>query len=165
MDRESILNEIRRIAEENGGTAPGKAVFEKCSGIFESKWRGKFWVNWSDAVAEAGFTPGKMQEAHAEEHLLKCLAELVMTYGRFPTSAEVRIQRVRDGDFPNHKVFDRLGDKATRIAKLRAFASENPAYASVLPLLPIAEAPEIQESVSQGAADEASDGFVYILDQ
>lgn len=61
MERETILNEIRRTADANGGVGLGEIRFERETGIKESDWSGRYWVRWSDALAEAGFQPNAMQ--------------------------------------------------------------------------------------------------------
>lgn len=57
IDREAIIKEVRRIAAENGGIAPGQGGFENETGITPAQWRGRLWLKWSEAVIEAGFTP------------------------------------------------------------------------------------------------------------
>jgi hypothetical protein len=56
MDREHILQEIRRTAAENGGMPLGAQTFFREAGIRESDWKGKLWARWSDAIREAGLT-------------------------------------------------------------------------------------------------------------
>lgn len=163
VDKEIILQEIRRLAAESGGTAPGQDQFETLTGISPGKWRGRLWLRWSDAVTEAGFTPSRMQEAHADEFLLGCLARLTRTCGHFPTSAEVKMERVRDATFPNHGVFDRLGNKATRIAKLKAFCRERTDWADIVELLPSDDTEGSAASPSSVGEASTSDGYVYML--
>jgi predicted CopG family antitoxin len=57
MNKQHILQEIRRTAKENGDIPLGKQRFLAETGIRESDWIGRFWVKWSDAVREAGFEP------------------------------------------------------------------------------------------------------------
>ena len=70
MDKDRILSEIRRTAEDNGGVALGRQKFFEATGIKESDWSGKFWVRWSDAVKEAGVTSQEMQTAFSDELIL-----------------------------------------------------------------------------------------------
>jgi hypothetical protein len=52
--KQQILNGIRRLANENGGRAPGKGQFHNETQFSESDWYGKIWLRWNDAVEEAG---------------------------------------------------------------------------------------------------------------
>ncbi len=54
MDKEHILSEIKKTAEENGGVPLGRSRFETETGINQWDWCGKFWSRWNDAVNEAG---------------------------------------------------------------------------------------------------------------
>lgn len=64
MDKQHILDEIRRTTAANGGSPLGKKRFFDETGIKESDWSGKFWPRWSAAVFEAGFTPLTLQGPH-----------------------------------------------------------------------------------------------------
>jgi len=77
MNKQHILDEIRRTAKENGGVPLGRQRFLAETGIRESDWIGRFWVKWSDAVREAGYEPNTKQVAFEETYLLQKLAELV----------------------------------------------------------------------------------------
>jgi hypothetical protein len=52
-----IISEIRRLAVANGGHALGYQAFVSATGISATKWRGKFWARWGDALKEASFQP------------------------------------------------------------------------------------------------------------
>jgi len=60
MTREQIIAEIRRTATDNGGVPLGRGRFYSETGIKESDWSGKYWARWSEAVAEAGFRPNRL---------------------------------------------------------------------------------------------------------
>jgi hypothetical protein len=53
MNRETILDEIRRATRPTPDGKIGLASFEKISGISQGISRGKYWTNWSQAVEEA----------------------------------------------------------------------------------------------------------------
>jgi hypothetical protein len=161
MDRAAIIDEIRRAAATNGGIAPGQRQFEKLSGIASGQWRGKFWVRWSEALTEAGFEPNRLTEAIPREQILGCLAELTRRYGRFPTHAEVLIERERDKAFPHHTVFARIGKQHERISALREFASARPKFADILALLP--EWSPSVESLPTASTAMSGEGYVYML--
>ena len=163
MNREKIVSEMRRIASENDGSAPGQELFEKTTGVSPGQWRGKFWLRWSDAVSEAGLIPGQMQKAHSAELLLKSLAALTHKYGHFPTSAELRMARTEDESFPSHGSFERLGNKSERVAQLRRFASQHELYADILGFLPVVEPKNADDRSSATEGFLLDDGFVYML--
>jgi hypothetical protein len=54
MDREYIIAEIRRTAQEDGGVPLGRDRFTAQTGIRISDWSARFWVRWGDALLEAG---------------------------------------------------------------------------------------------------------------
>lgn len=162
MKKETIVSEIRRAAAENGGGPLGKNKFQELTGISEGVWRGKFWLNWSDATAAAGIESGQLSEAHDGDYLLTRLAELTRKYGHFPTTSETRMERVHDKTFPNDKVFDRYGNKAARIEALRSFVVGRADFADVAAMLPIAVAiPDAPPDDSE--TDGLGDGFVYMI--
>jgi hypothetical protein len=116
--REHILAEIKRTAEENGGSPLGQARFYKETGIKQSDWLGKHWARWSNALQEAGYPPNQWQGAYATTFLMERLAELSREIGHFPAKAEIQLKTHRDGNFPSANVFQRLGTKAELAAKL-----------------------------------------------
>jgi hypothetical protein len=160
VERDVIVEAIRRCAEANGGTAVGRQRFERLTGITEAMWLGRYWTRWSDALAEAGYEPGEMVRAHADEVVLEALADLVRHVGRFPTQAEIRMRRRDDPDFPSHNVFARFGGKAQLAARLIEHCGDNPARADVVAAC---------KSVATTAADQSDDapttepGEVYLL--
>jgi hypothetical protein len=83
MDRQHILDEIKRTTKENGGVPLGTARFFAETGIRVSDWRGKCWARWGDAVREAGFAPNQMNQPYGQELLIQTLIGLVQELGRF----------------------------------------------------------------------------------
>jgi hypothetical protein len=81
MDRQHILDEIRRTAKQNGETPLGKQRFFNETGIRESDWSGRYWVRWNDAVQEAGYTPNTKVAALEDAFLLEKFAEFVRELG------------------------------------------------------------------------------------
>ncbi len=71
IEKAHILAEICRTAAENGGQPLGIDRFEKETGIRQSDWRGRYWVNWNNAVAQAGFEPNTKTEAISPDFMLK----------------------------------------------------------------------------------------------
>jgi hypothetical protein len=122
MNKQHILDQIKRTAVENGGKALGRAKFETVTGIREVDWRGRFWARWGDAVAEAGLTPNEKNKALDEQDMLRCVAEYSLELGRFPTTSEMQIKRRNAPTFPNpDTVFIRFGNKAGLARKLMEY--------------------------------------------
>jgi hypothetical protein len=44
MNKQHILDEIKRIAQTNGGRSVGRLRFEKETGIRVADWQGKYWA-------------------------------------------------------------------------------------------------------------------------
>jgi hypothetical protein len=73
MDKQDILNEIRRCAEENDGKPVGREVFKKKTGITIYDWQGVHWATWSEAIEEAGYQPDTLTTAYKPETLIDAL--------------------------------------------------------------------------------------------
>lgn len=161
VDKEHILEEIRRTAEANGGIPLGRARFEAATGIRESDWSGRYWARWSEAVAEAGYSPNEMQGRYDQDVLLASLADEIRRRGRMPTTAELSLRRREDGNFPSPKVFERFGPKATWASQVAAYCRDRAEYADVLAVVTplIVEAPPEEAEPAEGARV----GFVYLL--
>lgn len=161
-----ILTELRRVAEENGGKAPGRARFATETGIRESDWAGRYWARWGDAIREAGLQPNSLNKRIDTETLLDALLDVTRQLGRFPTDAELRMRRRRDENFPSPKSIQRLGNKQELINQLRSHCEADPvANSDVLAVL--------DELPSQAAVTEADRpgvntqetvlGYVYLI--
>ncbi|HEY8774962.1 MAG TPA: hypothetical protein VIM33_00605 [Gaiellaceae bacterium] len=101
MDREHVLEEIRRTAEANRGIPLGRARFEAETGIHEHDWRGRFWARWSDALVEAGFEPNELQGRYDEDVVLAKLVDEIRRLQTMPTVAELNLRRREDSTFPS----------------------------------------------------------------
>lgn len=162
MNKEFILDEIRRLAQTNGGVALGRDRFERETGIRESKWLGVYWAKWSDAIIEAGLSPRTFNTAHPDQLILSKLAGLVRKLGRFPTNAEIRLEKRIDPAFPWHNSVARLGDKASLIAFLAQFCQENGDFRDVSSLLrPLSENASLITSGPKPS--KATIGVVYLV--
>lgn len=125
VTKEYILSEIRRTAIGNGGKPLGRERFLAETGVRESDWTGKYWIRWSDAVTEAGFTPNRLTERLPDAEILGRLAELVDELGHFPRVAELRFKARSDGSFPSHNTFRRFGDVNALAVRLREYCKQN----------------------------------------
>ncbi len=171
ISKAQILREIRRIAEENDGTAPGRAWFEKDTGIRAHMWRGRYWTKWSDALAEAGFAPNAFGGRLDELPALIGLAEEVRRLGRMATTAEIMMWRRTHPFMPTVSWYlRRYGSKDALIARLVAFASEVPEYADIAdlvgPLRPASVESDDNEDEDEPLSTDPSGGtfgYVYLL--
>lgn len=160
--RNTILSEVRRLAEANEGRPPGKKAFERATGIMESRWCGVFWARWSDVVIEAGYQPNKMQERSNEDVLLKVI-EVVRHYGRVPTSREMSLYRRKNPTFPGFRgaITTQYPTRAALISALQRQAATDSTYADIATMLP--SMPASIEKKSGKRAPLASDGWVYLI--
>lgn len=159
--RERILDEIKRLAAENGGIAPGKGLFQRETGITESDWYGKLWLRWNDAVSDAGLTPNKKQERLSSDLVLDKYAEVCRHYGKPPSSAELRFYTRQAVGFISHNTFAKhFGSQQGVIAALRDRAvlrNED----DLIAILPAVDSPEDLSRPSNSTY--ISEGWVYLL--
>jgi len=162
MNKDTIIKEIQRTAEANGGVPLGRERFLKETGIKDSAWSGKFWTKWSDAILEAGLLPNQMQTAFPDEVLLASYAALVIELGHIPTSVELKMKARNDANFPSHNTFGRFGSKRQLLSKLLVFCKNSGGFDDLVALLE-----EMPESKSAPQTDSTSvsseDGYVYLL--
>jgi hypothetical protein len=155
VEREEILDAIRRCASSNGGVPVGRNRFTSMTGIAETQWLGRYWARWSDAVREAGYEPNVLQQAHDEDVVLERFAELIQELGHFPTEPEVRLKRRADQTFPSHNVFRRFGRRDGVARRIIELFGDRPGYEDVVG---ICEA--IAVTAPAGTEDEAQQDAV-----
>lgn len=163
MDKEHIILEIKRTAEENGGTPFGQKRFETETGISRFEWYGKYWSKWSDAVIEAGFKPNKFNQAYDDEFLLLKLIDLTRELGKYPSSGELRLKANNDKTYPSPNVFDRLGRKNVRIRKIIEYCEGKPDLSDVLQICKETYKPEKVIKTGTPEKDDFPLGFVYLM--
>jgi hypothetical protein len=166
VSREHILDEIRRTAAANGGTALGRDRFRAETGLREGDW-GRYWARWSDALKEARYSPNTLQGRLADEDVLRKFAVEVRRFGRTPTHRELEIRRREDATLPSANVFQRW-PKHELIARALSYCQEHPEMADVSAILEgaVAEAVEAAQTNAPEAADGGDDvefGFVYLV--
>ncbi len=124
MTKEHILSEIRRTAAANGGKPLGRVRFLAETGIREADWHGRYWIRWSEAVSEAGFSPNELNPVRTDDEMLERLAGLVRELRHFPVVGELKMKSRNDPSFPNFKTFERFGPKAQQLDALARFAKQ-----------------------------------------
>lgn len=162
MNKQHILEEIRRLAKATGGVTPGKRAFETETGVRESDWLGKHWVRWNDAVTEAGCMPNQKRVAYSETFLIEQLVTLIRELGHYPVNAELRMKTRSDATFPNAKTFHRFGSKRQIVAKVLEFCVANKRFADVVAMCPPISVGQETET-HPGSSQEQELGFVYLI--
>lgn len=162
VTKEHILVEIRRLAVENGGVAPGTKAFIRATGIKESDWRGRYWINWGHALQEAGYQPNSWVTGAPEDTLLCQLAMDARALGHYPVDSELKIARHNGTEVPSPLVLRRRfgSAQATADALLRYARSENDAaLASICEARLKLETPR----AARAASPVSISGCVYLM--
>jgi len=161
VDKQHILDEIRRTAKANSGEPYGSQRFQTETGIKKSDWYGKFWVRWGDALREAGLTPNRMAEAYDEDVLIAKLISLIRELGQFPVEGDLRMKGRNDPEFPSHTSFRRLGSKNQRVLKGTEYCRRRQGFQDVLNLCPNGVDRKQQSREKDAGTEEI--GFVYLI--
>ena len=163
MNKDHILSEIKRTAEENGGIPLGRSRFKVETGINQWDWCGKFWSKWNDAVIEAGYIPNKMQTAYDAEYLIVKLIELIQELGSFPTTPELRLKSRQDKSFPSHNTFSRFGKKHELIQTVLDYCSIHDVNQKVSDICKNASIKSLPKEVQESSDKEIEYEFVYLM--
>lgn len=160
MNKQKILDEIRRTATDNGGVPLGKGRFEAETGIKEGDWSGRFWARWGDAIREAGFTPNTLQPRTDDAVALAQLGAFVRELQRFPTIPEMQMRKRQTSAFPNPKVFERFGSRAELIERLAAFCERTDTLSDVAAICQSLAPDATPLAASEDAG--VDEGFIYL---
>ena len=164
MDKEHILSEIKRTAEENGGIPLGRSKFEQETGIKQWDWCGKFWSRWNEAISAAGYeNPNKMQSAYADDFLIEKLVGLIQDLGHYPTAPELRLKAHQDEDFPSHNTFSRFGNKHDVIHAVLKYGEHHDVNAQVVDICTAAAVKAKPRQRKEEKPEDIEYGFVYLM--
>jgi hypothetical protein len=163
MDKEHILNEIKRTTISNGGIPLGMDRFLKETGIRITNWKGKYWINWSDAVKEAGFVPNDFKQSYEDEFLLSKVASYIRILGHFPQIAELKIQRNKDPSFPDEGAFRRWGTKVFFAKAVYEWCENKAEWNDVAALCYELQSQAIEKPVNIEEDAPEPNGFVYLM--
>ncbi len=164
MDKESILNEIKRTAGANGGQVLGELAFYRQTGIKKGDiWR--HWARFSEAVKEAGFMPNAFRDEKqfSDDDMLGKYAGLAQEIGWLPSNGDLRHKKGQDSDFPSSKTYEaRFGSKLELVGQLATYCALRPEHSNVLAWCQdyILKNPAVTPDAGV-AVEEA--GYVYLM--
>jgi len=161
MNKEQILEEIKRTAKANREVPLGQNRFFTETGIKPYDWE-KFWVRWGDALCDAGFTANHKNAPYSDALLIEKYIVLTRELGRFPGFREQRMKAWSDKSFPSADAYRRLGSKQKMISKVREYCQEHKGYADVLLLCGELIDPDESEPNGQQTIGEKV-GYVYLI--
>lgn len=162
MNKEHILQEIKRTAEANGGVPLGWRKFAKETGIRESDWLGKHWARWSEALREAGCTPNEMTTAYDQSFLFQKFIELARELKKLPVKGDFLMKAGRDGSFPHSKTFEKFGSKAELVKSVKEYCQNREGYEDIV-LLCEGHVPRVADDSGPAASSGVELGFVYLM--
>lgn len=164
IQKQEIIRLIRSIADASGGVPPGEKKFKTETGIGPHEWRYRIWRNWSDALAEAGFTGTGWVTRRDDDIILGQVLALAKKLGTFPNSTELQFEGANNSEFISYKALQRRWKMGELAAALRGFADargETTVVAACDAFL-AASAARPRPSVDQ-ATDKAALGYVYLI--
>jgi hypothetical protein len=162
MNKEHILQEIKRTAEANDGVPLGWRKFVKKTGIRERDWLGKHWARWSDALREAGFTPNEMNAAYDEFFIFQKFIELTRELKKLPVRGDFLYKTNRDSAFPHPTTFDKFGSKAKLVKSVKEYCQNREGYEDIV-LLCEGHVSRVVDDLGPAASSDVELGFVYLM--
>jgi hypothetical protein len=162
MDKTKFLEEIKRIATNNQGQAPGWQAFASATGLRKSDWYPHLWLRWGDALTEAGCVPNEFQTKISDDDLVEKYIQLVRELGRFPVEGEIRRKARAELSFPNHSTFRRFGGKDKLREAVAAYCRRTPGCEDVLSLCAHLEKTRAVP-VSEKREPKVVTEFVYLM--
>jgi Meiotically up-regulated gene 113 len=158
--RDQVIEEIKRLAAENGGKAPGQELFENRTGIKRHEWEGKYWTRWSEALIEAGLSPNEFGRKLDRSAVFEAFAGLIRELQRVPAKPEFVMRRRKDPSFPSYvSVLAQFESKAHMVSALKTWAQSKEGFADVVALLP-SDVPRFEVTAMRTATKE---GHVYLI--
>jgi hypothetical protein len=164
MDKQHIINEIRRTAARNGGVPLGRDRFEQETGIKYHDWWGRFWSRWGDAVNEAGLAPNTLRGSYESSELMEKLIALTRELGRFPNKGDIRIKKLNDAAFPNDKTLtSHFGPRAQLREAALEYCRSHPGNDDIPPLLGPVPSDGYEQPRTEKPEPQVVIGFVYLM--
>lgn len=165
MNKSDILNEIRRLAAENSGKAPGFQHLQTRTGITKGDWYPHIWLRWSEALQEAGLRPNTFNERHDNDYLLERYALLVRELGHRPVTGELRRKCRQDKTFPSHTAFSSRYKTSELMLALKKFSETHEGFDDVIGLCKkdFDELDKGKNDISPEKQSKAEIGYVYLM--
>lgn len=155
-----IIDEIKRIANANGGKAPGVRAFERETGIRANDWFPHIWLRWGDALVEAGYVPNKLQGAYPKDLVVEKFVAFVKELGHIPVQGELLQKARKDRTFPGKRPLYNEG-KEGLLRRAVSYCEERAGYEDVRALCS-AELKESSAAVVEKKM-KVTTGFVYLM--
>ena len=164
MDKQEIIEEIKRTTNLNKGKALGRERFEKETGIKMSDWYPFHWLRWGDAIQEAGFVPNQLNTAFSKDVVIEKLISFIKEIGHFPVYGEFRLKSKQDSTFPSHGVFDKFGGKKKLAAAVVSYCRTHSGLEDIVEICTghIGDG-EPDSAKNADAVTEEGNGFVYLM--
>lgn len=162
VNKDKILNEIKRLAKENGGKPVGRDRFIRETGITEYEI-GKHWARFGDAQQEAGLERNSMNSAYSDIFLYEKAIGLIRKLQKMPTYPEYRLERNNDPEFPDPKVFQRLGTKLGFAEKIIEYSKDKSGYEDIVSICTSVLEDTKQAKKSEDSTDDFNTGEVYLF--
>jgi hypothetical protein len=134
VDKQQMLNEIRRTAGQNGGHALGERAFSAATGIRRNEWYPKLWPRFSAAVKDAGLVPQEFstEKDYNDDDLLEKYAKLAQKLRNSPTNADIRHQKSGGAEIANSDTYGaRFGSKQKLVSRLAEYCGVRSQFADV----------------------------------
>lgn len=158
-----MIAAIHEVAEKHGivtgQPGPGRGTFLAATGYTPYDITRCGWVNWSDALEEAGYQPNALQSAIPLDVLLEHLASLTRQIGRFPTNNHIRVATKAHSGFPSLTTMSRLGSQRDRQQKLSEWCSQRTDYSDVAAILQELPTFEEREDIVSDGTDVANESL------
>lgn len=164
MDKTTIIEAIKRLAQANDGKAPGRTTFESQTGIRMSDWYPHLWLRWGEALVEAGYKANQLSTATSDEVLIQSYVSLARELQHLPVTGEIRRKARADNSFPSHTVFARLGGKEQLLDAVLKYCQSHPSHDDILALLDTHKHSENRgEATEHNRRSKVTTGFVYLM--
>jgi hypothetical protein len=165
MEKQEIIEEIKRTAKLNNGKALGEQRFKNETGIKKNDWFPHYWFRWGDAVKEAGLIQNQYITAINTDDAIEKLINLIKELGHFPIEGEMLRKKKQDSTFPHSGVLrSKFGNKKNLAAAVVKYCQTRDGFDDVIEICS-EHLGEDEPTLADDAQTEQAegDGFVYLM--